>query len=199
MEEFKKWSPPEFAVDKHAIKQAEKQKLVYQKEFESGYQAGLEKGLLEAKRHLESKEMALGQLMVQLNAELQAMTTALAQPMIGLVQTLVTRLAHEAHCLEPALIVQSVQTALSQVSELSGPMTVILNPEHYQCLLSYLEKNPTVLDKIQFKTSDAIQVGGCQIDAPTYFYDNTLDTQLRMHIQALLNQVSGSAIGAKAS
>ncbi len=199
MEEFKKWTPPEFAADKNAIKQMEKQKLSYQKEFENGYQAGLEKGLLEAKLHLESKEAALGQLMLHLNSELHGMANALSQPMIGLVQTLVTQLAHEAHCLEPGLIAQSVQAALSQVGDRSGPMTVILNPEHYQCLLSYLEKNPYIFEKIQFKASESIQVGGCQVDAPTYFYDNTLDAQLRMHIQALLNLVSLGSVGAKAS
>lgn len=193
MNDFEKWTPPEFSSDKSVANHLEQQKQKYQKEFESGYQAGLEKGVLDAQVQLEKKEAALGQLMLQMDAELKNMTTALSEPMVRLVQYLVSTLLHEAQCLEPEVLVKMVQDTLKQVDDLSGPVTVMLNPVHYQHVLSYLEKHTQILDKVQLKASEAIQVGGCHIDASHLFYDNSLDTRLKNLIRNLLMQLPAIA------
>lgn len=170
-------------------------------EFESGREAGFEKGVKEglaaAGKEIQGKIITLNALIESMNKPLADMDTQVAKELIQLSVKLAEAIIHREVELDPELLEKQVGEVLATLTSESDGLKIRFNPEDAKMLRdgsipsgdddSIQKKNGFVYEIVE---DPSINRGGCILQTPHTTIDATIEKQLKDILTDMLEKAS---------
>jgi flagellar assembly protein FliH len=154
--------------------------------FAAGHRDGHAAGRREALSENVIQVARIDEILKELTADLARFDRGIAQEVVQLGLAVARKLVGESLRIRPAIVRESVEEALRQVSHLRGAVVLVVNPADAPLVRDYLDTAP-VPGGWSLREDPLVGVGGCRVETAAGEVDATL--QERWHrITASLGQ-----------
>lgn len=173
-----------------------------QTEFESGRDAGFERGLKEglaaAGKEVQAKIITLNTLIESMNKPLADMDMQVARELIQLSVKLAEAIIHREVELSPDLLEKQISEVLATLTSDPDQLKIRLNPEDAKMLRVGRESSGDGDSTIQNQNGVEYEIvedaklhrGGCILQAPHTTIDATIEKQLKDILTSMLEKAS---------
>ncbi len=160
-----------------------------------GYAQGLAEGRAAGEQEAAELVSRMQTLWQSMASPYRLQTDRLASELEALVSELVTAVVREAASSVPGLIENIVPEVLEHLANLSEPVELILNPADREYLAALM---PAASGAVRLREDPAISPGGCQVEAPGWFLDATIERRiadsLRRTLEASPRRQAGATV-----
>lgn len=174
----------------HIIEQAQREAETIQRDaYHAGFEQGERAGEKLATQKIEPTVQMFESIIEKIHTERQSLVERHRDDLIKVAFAIATQVVKKTIELDPEVIGHVFEEALRQ-SASPQPMTVRLNPNDEQLLIQFMQKRGTrdwPPEDVTIRPDETIGRGGCRIEMETGDIEATIDSQIRMLKELVLN------------
>ena len=149
--------------------------------YEQGYNEGHKQGLDAGREEVSVRVNSLDQILKIAAKPIDAIDSDVRSELVGLVATLVSRIARYQADIDPLMIRSVCDDALESLPSSARNVLIKVNPEDYEFLKGYLEDR----DDYRVVEDPSISRGGCIVDSSVSRVNATLESRIEDALKSL--------------